>query len=107
MPKDLEAICLACLDPDPGRRLADAGLLADALRQFLDTFVTQFQCSQCSKVIKSRKPIRVGTTVVRCPSCGAQSLVEPLAGKATLALRSRANRSPRAGPGPADPGDAS
>ena len=82
MPKDLEAICLACLKPDPARRLADAGLLADALRQFLDTLVTLFQCSRCSKAIKSKKPLQVGTTVVRCPHCGAQSLVEPLRGKA-------------------------
>ena len=83
MPKDLEAICLACLEPDPARRLADAGLLADALRQFLDTFVTQFQCGRCGKAIKSRKPVRVGTTVVHCPRCGAQTLVEPLGGKAS------------------------
>ena len=82
MPKDLEAICLACLEPDPARRLADAGLLADALRQFLDTFVTLFQCSRCSKAIKSKKPLQVGTTAVRCPHCGAQSLVDPLRGKA-------------------------
>ena len=82
VPKDLEAICLACLEPDPARRLADAGLLADALRQFLDTFVTQFQCGRCGKAIKSRKPVRVGTTVVRCPRCGAQTVVEPLGGKA-------------------------
>ena len=82
MPKDLEAICLSCLNPDPARRLADAGLLADALRQFLDTLVTLFQCSRCSKAIKSKKALQVGTTVVRCPHCGAQSLVEPLRGKA-------------------------
>ncbi len=82
VPKDLEAICLACLEPDPARRLADAGQLADALRQFLDTFVTQFVCGHCSKAIQSKKPLRIGSTVVRCPRCGAQSLVEPLAGQA-------------------------
>ena len=82
MPKDLEAICLSCLEPDPACRLADAGLLADALRQFLDTFVTLFQCSRCSKAIKSKKPLQVGTTAVRCPHCGAPSLVDPLRGKA-------------------------
>ena len=87
MPKDLEAICLACLEPDPARRLADAGLLADALRQFLDTLVTLFQCSRCSKAIKSKKALQVGTTVVRCPHCGAQSLVEPLRGKAPASRR--------------------
>jgi serine/threonine protein kinase len=79
VPKVLEAICLACLEP--ARRLADAGLLADALRQFLDTYVTVFQCSRCSRPIKSNKPLQVGTTVVHCPHCGAQSLVEPLGGK--------------------------
>ena len=81
VPRDLEAICLACLEPDPARRLADAGLVAGALRQFLETFVTQFPCSRCSKAIKSKKPLRVGTTVVRCPHCGEQSVVEPFGGK--------------------------
>ncbi|MGA7498079.1 MAG: protein kinase [Isosphaeraceae bacterium] len=101
VPKDLEAICLACLDPDPARRLADAGLLADALRQFLDTFVTHFQCSRCSKGIKSKKPLQVGTTLVRCPSCGAQSLVEPLGGKAPSP--SSPERIERHDPAPATP----
>src|SRR5262249_60883956 len=81
VPRDLEAICRACLEPDPARRLADAGLVAGALRQFLETFVTQFPCSRCSKAIKSKKPLRVGTTVVRCPHCGEQSVVEPFGGK--------------------------
>jgi serine/threonine protein kinase len=81
VPRDLEAICLACLEPDPARRLADAGLVAGALRQFLESFVTQFPCSRCSKAIKSKKPLRVGTTVVRCPHCGKQSVVEPFGGK--------------------------
>src|SRR5262249_19473825 len=78
VPKDLEAICLACLEADTTRRLPDAGLLADALRQFLDSFVTQFPCSRCNKVLKSTKPLRVGTTTVRCPRCGEQSLVKPV-----------------------------
>jgi serine/threonine protein kinase len=81
MPRDLEAICLACLEPDPARRLADAGLVAGALRQFLETFVTQFPCGRCSKAIKSKKPLRVGATVVRRPHCGEQSVVEPFGGK--------------------------
>ena len=106
VPKDLEAICLACLEPDPARRLADAGLLADALRQFLDTFVTQFQCGRCGKAIKSRKPVRVGTTVVHCPRCGAQTLVEPLGGKAPSPSSPEPEREARTGPGPAAPGDA-
>ena len=82
VPRDLEAICLACLEADPARRLAGAGLLADALRQFLDSFVTQFPCSRCNKVLKSTKPLRVGTTTVRCPRCGEQSLVKPVGGPA-------------------------
>jgi eukaryotic-like serine/threonine-protein kinase len=81
VPKDLDAICLACLDSDPSRRLADAGLVADALHQFLDTFVTQFQCVRCSKSIKSKKPVRVGTAV-RCPNCREQTLAEPLVERA-------------------------
>jgi serine/threonine protein kinase len=81
VPRDLEAICLACLEPDAVRRLADAGLVAGALRQFLESFVTQFPCSRCSKAIKSKKPLRVGTTVVRCPHCGEQSVVESFGAK--------------------------
>src|SRR5262249_16944721 len=81
LPKALAGICLACLGPDPARRLADAGLVAGALRQFLETFVTQFPCSRCSKAINSNKPLRVGATVVRCPHCGEQSVVEPFGGK--------------------------
>jgi serine/threonine protein kinase len=86
VPKDLESICLGCLESDPARRIPDAGVLADALRQFLDTFVTQFQCSRCNTTLKSTKPLRVGTTVIRCPRCGERSLVEPVGGKARSPL---------------------
>jgi hypothetical protein len=70
VPRDLGAICLARLEPDPDRQLADAGLVAGALRQFLETFVTQFPCSRCSRPINSKKPLRIETTVVRFPHCG-------------------------------------
>ena len=77
---DLEAICLNCLEKDPARRLSDASVLADALRQFLDSFITRFQCSRCHRPLKSSRPLRVGSALVRCPRCGEASQVEALGG---------------------------
>jgi hypothetical protein len=36
VPRDLEAVCLRCLEREPGRRYATAAALADDLRRYLD-----------------------------------------------------------------------
>ena len=82
VPGDLEAICLACLEKDPSRRLPDALALADALRQVLDSYGTHFQCGRCRKSLKSSRPLRGGSTMVRCPRCGVPTPVEAIGGKA-------------------------
>ena len=38
--------------------------------------VMQVECPHCRKALKSRKPLRVGESVVRCPLCGQQFRVE-------------------------------
>jgi len=78
VPRDLEAICLTSLGRDPSRRFPEAGVLADALQQFLDSFVTHFLCSHCGTTIRSTKPLRIDTTQVRCPRCGQQTVVEAI-----------------------------
>jgi eukaryotic-like serine/threonine-protein kinase len=39
-------------------------------------YVTQVQCRQCHRTLKSSKPLRIGGAVVRCPACGRKFLVE-------------------------------
>ncbi len=78
IPRDLEAIRQGCLDEDPARRPAGAGALAESLRRFLDDFVTDFACDRCGGAIHSSKPLRVGSTKVKCPRCGEPTRVGPV-----------------------------
>src|SRR5262249_17195431 len=63
VPRDLDAICLKCLEKEPGRRYTDCGALAEDLRRWLHSEPTTAQ--------PLRLPERLGRWVKREPRLAA------------------------------------
>ncbi|MBX7104238.1 MAG: protein kinase, partial [Gemmataceae bacterium] len=63
IPRDLESVCLKCLEKSPGRRYASARLLADDLERFLNGQSTEARpLSLAGRVVKlvRRHPVTTG-----------------------------------------------
>ncbi len=71
LPRDLEIICLKCLEKEPQRRYDSAAALADDLRRFLDHHPIQARPTSW--------PRRVGKWIRRNPTLAASLLVVLLA----------------------------
>lgn len=79
VPRDLDAILRKCLDPEPDRRHADAGELAEDLRRFLDDRPLKFTPEPISAE-------RLTKWVRRHPEVGSVSTVGGLAAALILGL---------------------
>ncbi|MEO6807789.1 MAG: protein kinase [Isosphaeraceae bacterium] len=79
VPRDLDAILRKCLDPDPDRRYADAGELAEDLRRFLDNRPLKFTPEPLSAE-------RLAKWVRRHPEVGSVSTIGGLAATLILGL---------------------
>jgi serine/threonine protein kinase/WD40 repeat protein len=66
VPADLEAICLRCLEKNPGKRFAGAAELADALRRFLDGLPAQVQPREDHARDDRRRPYLQRSTWLVC-----------------------------------------
>jgi serine/threonine-protein kinase len=69
VPRDLETICLKCLDKDPGRRYATAAALAEDLRRFLHG--DPIAARRASLLERSRKWVRHHPTKSTLLAAGA------------------------------------
>jgi hypothetical protein len=87
-PRDLETICLKCLEKDPKRRYASAGDLADDLRRYLEGKPTACRppgaLERLGRAVRRRKElvyVAAGAVTALCVSLVALALWSPRGGE--------------------------
>ncbi|MDX2038129.1 MAG: serine/threonine-protein kinase [Isosphaeraceae bacterium] len=92
VPRDLETICLKCLEKDPRRRYASAQALADDLRAWLDS--RPIAARRVGSVERARLWCRRRPAVAALSAAALVAIVGGIA--ATIAVQANANRELRA-----------
>ncbi|MDA0813553.1 MAG: protein kinase, partial [Verrucomicrobia bacterium] len=87
LPRDLETICLKCLEKSPARRYATAGDFADDLQCFLDS--KPVQARPPSAAYRAGKFLRRHRVLVLAVSAVVMSLLSGLIGTVKMAIEAR------------------